>query len=1398
MGEILTPKISSKTITIDEIVTYPTIPISTTTTTTIPNAFIYTPIPGLPAREDVNAVATPASERRLTVSAESSVIPVVYGRDQVGAKIFAVKDGQDGYIYIGCIWCLGEIDSIEHVDNGDIHLDASILHNYTGTLTQTVDSWLQGADPSYIDDLIATVDGRQIGVAYSVIKWPLSENIANIHATIKGKKVRDPRNGNAVAWSDNPSLCFADFLESRTYGSGRDVHSICNALLYSNDISNAAWTKVNCTATQVAAPDSSVAWKITTTSANSRIRQVGIDIPHGAATLSGRFVVSGAIIWTDAGQPTEIRYYIADGSFNEYGTGTFTITTTPTTYTKVFGFSLSNTETDWIVRFELVDQTVGKYFYIQKVRTIIDCIFGADYYVETTSTAFPGPLYVGVDDPGLIECADADDEIIPVSNNKRRTLGLTIEQVADTLKYEAAFMLYTSCFVSRGDYGRTILKLDQAESTSSLPAYSDVDGNIVEGTVKISKKGIGDAPTVVTVQYTETLSQDGTELHEWRDGYASAKRDGVDAGTVVRRESKLSLPGIQTYEQAYRAAVEYLNYYYLGDLVVEFETFDEGINLIEGDLIDFKHDTLGLVDYKPMRVIGIDMTDDHGFIVKCEEYDPGMYSDAVETTPFYADTNLPLPSDIPPVSNLQIVEEIYQLQSGIWASRFRISWDHIPYYYRHYYEVEVSEVVASSDAVWKIESHAEEVVTSAIKEGVTYSVSVTMVSELGYRSIVTYGEQLAQGKYLPPGDVLSAFITQLNANTVRLSWVPAVDLDIWGYEIREASASDYTDWAIARFITQTDALVLDVTNVSKGYTVYLIKAIDSVKQYSENAASVSITMGYPGDVDENSFIVYEIGGELRCSWAAVTSGYVAGYEIRYSLTGVGNWDSAIVLDRVDSLRLTSKELPAATYDIYIKAYDSINSYSVNAAVKSVAVTIDINAFEAASPVWDSTEITLSNMYEYTLARSDPTVYFVTYDSTDTWNSLYPSAMSTYTNALYSYHSNVTSSLTTDWHDVGQLVSGDWVSDIPVTAISGSYTEQMDLSPDTVEITSFTSMVAQFAARYVRLKAEALTSSTMLITIPRIYASVYALTREETGTATSLNSRYNVTVPTGGSARIDLDPAVTVTETNSATRTLNVRFITPTSLTGNRGIYGQGNQVTGTLLYTYEGDLRFSHWHSSIVTAAINSVITLQAGTFYHVQVTFDTDDIFRLYVNGVLVGQDTCTDTLWWMGGSYTTAIGNVSGGGGRYVGGSTTTAYAIPFGGQIFSFWEHSVVQSAAELKEELNQDRGDSANLIRGYDFDTGSGTSILDYGPNSDDATLTDCTWAHSPHPFIVLTDNTYIYAKLVSITPLGSRALDGIEDGIIIATGERSSFLVYVISSMTGQSVAENFRWTFRGI
>jgi len=173
------------------------------------------PPPPIGAQGSSGGVARQTQRHREgTVTAADGIIPVIYGQQRLGGRIFYVNTHL-GNLFIAMAFCEGPVHSFTA---GNVMIDDTLLATcvskgwissynlHTGGLSQTVDS------------LLSTAFGytqTHPGLCYAVFKitgeapW---SNLPSFLAVIQGLEIYDPRGTPTTAYSRNPVLLGRDML----------------------------------------------------------------------------------------------------------------------------------------------------------------------------------------------------------------------------------------------------------------------------------------------------------------------------------------------------------------------------------------------------------------------------------------------------------------------------------------------------------------------------------------------------------------------------------------------------------------------------------------------------------------------------------------------------------------------------------------------------------------------------------------------------------------------------------------------------------------------------------------------------------------------------------------------------------------------------------------------------------------------------------------------------------------------------------------------------------------------------------------------------------------------------------------------------------------------------------
>lgn len=658
-----------------------------------------------------------------------------------------------------------------------------------------------------------------------------------------------------------------------------------------------------------------------------------------------------------------------------------------------------------------------------------------------------------IDWTSVEDAADYCDE--SVSGETRWTIGIDLSDPSDIPSIADGLRAYAHCMIVRGSSGIRLVP-----DTTGTSAWSIGMGDIVEDSLRISRPGRSDTPTVVTVEYTRT------DISPWGAARAQAVHPDVTAGTMPWRESAIYMPGVQSYQEAYRHALERLNAFTLRDLKMSVRVFDAGLKALPGAIVDVTHD-IGLLA-KQMRVLGVSAPEPGRWDLTLEEYDAAVYSDVIETEPTWADTSLPSPYDVPAVSSLAAAEEVYQLENGTYASRLRITWDGSAYVYDATYHVCAYDGAALVSCV---DVTDEVAVLGPLQEGVVYDVRVAMVAAIGVTGPESSTLIEALGKQLIPSDVPSITGIEIGGE-VRLSWQPATDIDIWRYEVRWGNTS-------------------------------------------------------------------------------------------------ATWDTATLLDRVDGLRLLTRDIPPGTFRFFVKAIDSIQQYSTNAVYVDITVTLDTRAFLVDQYNLTYSAAASSNIYE-DLWRNG--TYKRWSEIGTAAGTLFPSTASSYTDIAAAYDVGSASEWESAQVDFGQVYTGTFAFSITAFSALGSgdsITLNYEVSETGSAWDTYTTSSFKASARYARIRVTAASTNALLQNgTPSVRLDV--VVREESGTVTT-NASAAATVTL--SQDYDFANWVGLTPSGTAARYAVYDNIVVGSSPASFDVYlfdSSGTQISGDVAWRFQG------------------------------------------------------------------------------------------------------------------------------------------------------------------------------------------------------------------------------------
>lgn len=293
-------------------------------------------------------------------------------------------------------------------------------------------------------------------------------------------------------------------------------------------------------------------------------------------------------------------------------------------------------------------------------------------------------------------------------------------------------------------------------------------------------------------------------------------------------------------------------------------------------------------------------------------------------------TSILTSSAVPTVTGLQLAELSYRpVAGGGVKSTIQVSWDQLQspsirgYVVKAQYNSQTKTYPETIQPYFDIENAVPAV----------YEVSVHAVNGLGVAGPAATATIVVTGiDTRKPGDV-QGFTGVIDTNVgVRLGWSGNTDPDIDFYEIRQG-----TVWESATFLDRVKATGYAVGVKGTGAITYLIKAIDTSGNYSQNAASAVVTVAAPNAPSIAATIEYT---DLILTWNPVSSVQaIREYEVRYGAT----WEGGTLVGAVKGTRFARAVDFGGSRNFWVCAIDIGGNYGTPGMV-------EVNITAPAAPV----------------------------------------------------------------------------------------------------------------------------------------------------------------------------------------------------------------------------------------------------------------------------------------------------------------------------------------------------------------------------------------------------------------------------------------------------------------
>lgn len=622
----------------------------------------------------MNRLARPPEKNQVMVASRDSMIPILYGGPEQLAGLLYIAKVYGGSLYLAVIYGEGEFDRIG--DNATDDMTGILVNDqaapsgiavqkHVGTASQAADGWLTNVlyGTGFAETLANT--------AYAVYQVPAGAvaGFPRLSASVKGRKLYDPRSNllpysNLLSsWSDVGTCTVAQNADG-AYGA-----------------TNYAWTLTDDSASahegrtiafSIVSSSNAYRWAVKikkTTGGTSKTARVDVNLAGGTGVSSsvlvntddGNFTGGASVAVTNLGTTWLVEGTITDNASgnNALGVALYPAVAPNGSFTQAVATTGSAVFSEVQVR--LASKPAG--YIATPGATAVDqptiwsdnpALILGDYLASATYGEGRA-----VDASSLAAAAEYCDHMMGAAgkpNEKRARATIQIDARQPTKAWRDILRAYVPCWVNIvGD--TAYLTVDRAAPLSHTFTASNI---CADPPPVLQRAGIRDTPTIVSIGYTDT------SVVPWRLATADA-----DTGNPEPRRTRIDMPGIRSYSQARRFAIERLNHYTLEDLTGEITVFEDGLKVLPGDLAAIT-DEIGL-SAKEARVLGVQDLGHGRWRLRFREYDPAVYSGVVETTPTSPDVTPPNPNAPPAVSGLVLTEDRRQ-ESGVWVSRIRVTW----------------------------------------------------------------------------------------------------------------------------------------------------------------------------------------------------------------------------------------------------------------------------------------------------------------------------------------------------------------------------------------------------------------------------------------------------------------------------------------------------------------------------------------------------------------------------------------------------------------------------------------------------------------------------------------------------------------------------------------------------
>ena len=454
-----------------------------------------------------------------------------------------------------------------------------------------------------------------------------------------------------------------------------------------------------------------------------------------------------------------------------------------------------------------------------------------------TNTRFGKGLSTdAIDDVAFAAAADDCDESVTLYSGGTTGKLFTCNAYLDTSRtiFDNLNSLLLGC---RGflpyTQGQYKLKIDGSSSPVLALTTNELIGGIgIEGEAKEDKYN----RVIVTFPNPDANWQSDTAIWPVAGSAEETTYLSEDGGTLLSEE--LELTTITSYYQA-RDLARLILSRSRNALKCSIRTTSEALQLEIADVITITHPTPGWTA-KPFQVTEMILNDDGTVTLSLLEYDSTLYTWEVGTEQTtYPDTNIPDPTVVASVSNIQVTETTTLGDDGTVIPTGLITWDASYDNLVDNYEIQY-KLTSEASTEWKsifTSQNKYEFYNAAV--GTSVDIRIRAINSAGVKGAFTTSAFTVNGDTTAPG-VPSGIVATAGYNYNVLDWVNPADKDFARVDVY---GSDTSGSGGATLIGSVSGTTFSESNLLAGATrYYYLKSVDFTGNESAFSGEVSATV----------------------------------------------------------------------------------------------------------------------------------------------------------------------------------------------------------------------------------------------------------------------------------------------------------------------------------------------------------------------------------------------------------------------------------------------------------------------------------------------------------------------------------------------------------------------------